>query len=227
MRHPTALAWGISEGAKVSVCCQDHWAFALCCEENPGEWSWSTQQGTLQTPKGSRIQSGSESRNSMARLQNKILLNFLEKFNSVQTVCIVKARLRKVHFSGVFDFLRCACSLGIRARDPLSSIKSPIFTNAPCKLTCLYNAPSAAVECTQCARAHTHTQCQKVTLTLSKKGSAKASANNNLFHNEIWQSGNDKRPGNQGFKKSAEIGRHQSSAHRNIVKQVFWVLSYP
>ena len=37
--------------------------------------------------------------------------------NSVQTRCIVKARLRKVHFSGdlleVFDFLRIACSLGI------------------------------------------------------------------------------------------------------------------
>ena len=39
------------------------------------------------------------------------------KINSVQTRCIVKARLRKVHFSGdflgVFDFLRIACSLGI------------------------------------------------------------------------------------------------------------------
>ena len=38
-------------------------------------------------------------------------------FNSVQTRCIVKARLRKVRFSGdflgVFDFLRIACSLGI------------------------------------------------------------------------------------------------------------------
>ena len=37
--------------------------------------------------------------------------------NSVQTRCIVKARLRKIHFSGdflgVFDFLRIACSLGI------------------------------------------------------------------------------------------------------------------
>ena len=37
--------------------------------------------------------------------------------NSVQTRCIVKARLRKVHFSGdflgVFAFLRIACSLGI------------------------------------------------------------------------------------------------------------------
>ena len=38
-------------------------------------------------------------------------------YNSVQTRRIVKARLRKVHFSGdflgVFDFLRIACSLGI------------------------------------------------------------------------------------------------------------------
>ena len=38
------------------------------------------------------------------------------EINSVQTICIVKARLRKVHFSGdflgVFDFLRIACSLG-------------------------------------------------------------------------------------------------------------------
>ena len=37
--------------------------------------------------------------------------------NSVQTRCIVKARLRKVHFSGeflgAFDFLRIACSLGV------------------------------------------------------------------------------------------------------------------
>ena len=39
------------------------------------------------------------------------------KISSVQTRCIVKARLRKVRFSGdflgVFDFLRVACSLGI------------------------------------------------------------------------------------------------------------------
>ena len=40
-----------------------------------------------------------------------------EIINTVQTRCIVKARLRKVHFSGdflgVFAFLRIACSLGI------------------------------------------------------------------------------------------------------------------
>ena len=38
-------------------------------------------------------------------------------FNGVQTRCIVKNRLRKVHFSGdflgAFDFLRIACALGI------------------------------------------------------------------------------------------------------------------
>ena len=39
------------------------------------------------------------------------------QINSVQTRCIVKARLSRIHFSGnflgVFDFLRIACSLGI------------------------------------------------------------------------------------------------------------------
>ena len=67
------------------------------------------------------------------------------------TVCklraLEKASLRKVHFSGdrleVFDFLRIACSLGIPQRKkPLNLIiKSPIFTNTPCKSTRLYNAP--------------------------------------------------------------------------------------
>ena len=44
-------------------------------------------------------------------------MNSGESINGVQTRCIVKARLRKVHFSGdfleVFAFLRIACSLGI------------------------------------------------------------------------------------------------------------------
>ena len=65
--------------------------------------------------------------------------------NSVQTRCIVKARLRKVHFSGdflgVFDFLRIACSLGI-PQETFKFSKIPFFPNAPCKTTCLYNAPS-------------------------------------------------------------------------------------
>ena len=46
-----------------------------------------------------------------------VLAAMLLLINSVQTRCIVKARLRKVHFSGdflgVFAFLRIACSLGI------------------------------------------------------------------------------------------------------------------
>ena len=66
------------------------------------------------------------------------------------TVCklgaLQKASLRKIHFSGdfleVFDFLRSTCSLGISQENPLNLIKSPIFTNTPCKPTCLYNAPS-------------------------------------------------------------------------------------
>ena len=57
-----------------------------------------------------------------------------------------KARLRKDHFSGdflgVFDLLRSACSLGIPQENPLNLRKSLIFTNTPCKSTCLYNAPS-------------------------------------------------------------------------------------
>ena len=38
------------------------------------------------------------------------------KITSVQTGRIVKARLRKVHFSGGFDFLRSACSLSENSR---------------------------------------------------------------------------------------------------------------
>ena len=57
-----------------------------------------------------------------------------------------KARLRKVHLSGdflgVFDFLRIACYLGIPQENLSFNKKSPIFTNTPCKSTCLYNARS-------------------------------------------------------------------------------------
>ena len=42
----------------------------------------------------------------------------------------------------VFDFLRSACSIGFQLENPLNLIKSPIFTNTPCKFTCLYHAPS-------------------------------------------------------------------------------------
>ena len=45
-------------------------------------------------------------------------------------------------FSGVFDFLRSACSLRIPQENPFNFIKSPTFTNSPGKSTCLYNAPS-------------------------------------------------------------------------------------
>ena len=47
---------------------------------------------------------------------------YVMSLNNVQTRCIVKARLRKVHFSGdfkeVFDFLRGPCSLGIPLDNP-------------------------------------------------------------------------------------------------------------
>ena len=59
---------------------------------------------------------------AIRRMAKMSSLNFLScrvPFNSLQARCIVnlKARLRKVRFSGdfleVFDFLRIACSLGI------------------------------------------------------------------------------------------------------------------
>ena len=37
---------------------------------------------------------------------------------------VKKLRLRKVHISGCFDFLRCVCSLRIAVRDPFKLIKS-------------------------------------------------------------------------------------------------------
>ena len=50
-----------------------------------------------------------------------------------------------MNFSGVevFDFLRRACSLAIPHKKPFKFNRtSAIFTNTPCKPTCLYNAPS-------------------------------------------------------------------------------------
>ena len=62
--------------------------------------------------------------------------------SNMQTGCIVKDEAPKSPLfwrcSGGFDFLRCACSLGFPARDPWNLVKSPTFTNTPCKPT-LYN----------------------------------------------------------------------------------------
>ena len=63
-------------------------------------------------------------------------------FNSVQTRCIVKGEAQKSplfwRFSGGLDRLFSRNS----TRKPLNLVKSPIFTNSPCKSTGLYNAPS-------------------------------------------------------------------------------------
>ena len=83
---------------------------------------------------------------STVELKNDYVLGLLFTINSVQTRCIVKGEAQKSplfwRFSGGFDFLRIACSLGIPQDNPSNLIKSPIFSNTPCKSTCLYNAPS-------------------------------------------------------------------------------------
>ena len=67
-------------------------------------------------------------------------------FNSVQTRCIVKGEAQKSplswRFSGGFWFSQDRLFSRNSTRKPLNSIKSPIFTNAPCKTACLGNAPS-------------------------------------------------------------------------------------
>ena len=77
--------------------------------------------------------------------QENLRYNFCGFFNSVQTRCIVKGEAQKSplfwRFSESFDFLRIACSLGI-PKENLQIQKTLIFTNTPCKSTCLYNAPS-------------------------------------------------------------------------------------
>ena len=59
---------------------------------------------------------------------------------------LYKARLRQFHFfwrfSGGFWFSQDHLFSRNSTRKPLNLIKSPIFTNTPCKSTCLYNAPS-------------------------------------------------------------------------------------
>ena len=66
--------------------------------------------------------------------------------NSVQTRCIVKGEAQKSplfwRFSGGFCFSQDRLFSRNSTRKPLNLIKSPIFTNTPCKTACLYNAPS-------------------------------------------------------------------------------------
>ena len=67
-------------------------------------------------------------------------------FNSVRTRCIVKGEAQKSllfwRFSGALWFSQDRLLCGNSTRKHLDLIKSLIFTNAPCKSTCLYNAPS-------------------------------------------------------------------------------------
>ena len=67
-------------------------------------------------------------------------------FNSVQTRCIVKGEAQKSplfwRFSGGFCFSQDRLFSRNSTRKPSNLIKSRIFTNTPCKSTCLYNAPS-------------------------------------------------------------------------------------
>ena len=64
----------------------------------------------------------------------------------MQTWCIVKGEAQKSplfwRFSGGFWFSQDRLFSRNSTRNPLNFKKSPIFTNAPCKTACLYNAPS-------------------------------------------------------------------------------------
>ena len=66
--------------------------------------------------------------------------------NNVQTRCIVKGEAQKSpffwRFFGGFWFSQERLFSRNSTRKPLNLKKSPIFTNTPCKSTCLYNAPS-------------------------------------------------------------------------------------
>ena len=66
--------------------------------------------------------------------------------NSVQTRCIVKGEAQKSplfrRFSGGFWLSQDRLFSRNSTRKPLNLIKSLSFTNARCKSTCLYNAPS-------------------------------------------------------------------------------------
>ena len=65
---------------------------------------------------------------------------------SVQTRSIVKGEAQKSplfwRFSGGFWFSQDRLFSRNSTRKPLNLTKSPIFTNTPCRSTCLYNAPS-------------------------------------------------------------------------------------
>ena len=71
---------------------------------------------------------------------------FRKLIDSLQTRCIVKGEAQKSPlfwwFSGGFCFSQDRLFSRNSTREPLNLIKSPIFTNAPCKPACLYNAPS-------------------------------------------------------------------------------------
>ena len=64
----------------------------------------------------------------------------------MQTMCIVKGEAQKSplfwRYSGGFLISQDRLFSRNSTRKPLNLIKSPIFTNTPCKSTCLYNAPS-------------------------------------------------------------------------------------
>ena len=105
------------------------------------------------------LSSGRESRKSLSYRANPVS-NWLKQFvsrckrlfwdshpagpitpfiNSVQTRCIVKGEAQKSPlFWRVSGGFHCLSS----TRKPLNLIKSLIFTNTPCKSTCLDNAPS-------------------------------------------------------------------------------------
>ena len=61
-------------------------------------------------------------------------------------MCIVKGDAQKSplfwRFSGGFWFSQDRLFSGNSTRKPLNLIRSPIFTNTPCKTACRYNAPS-------------------------------------------------------------------------------------
>ena len=64
----------------------------------------------------------------------------------MQTRCFVKGEAQKSprfwRFSAGFCFSQDRLFSRNSTRKPLNLVKSPIFTNAPCKTACLYNAPS-------------------------------------------------------------------------------------